>query len=170
MTLLSLPSNRAAGLDGVYNEHLRTALFLAPRWAALFNACLESGTIPARWLDAGLLVIPKGKGDPTLPSSWRGIVKKIVCYKLLSCILSRRLSGFLEAQNIIRPQQHGFRRDHSTSTAYRVLLGNVRKTLLKKLKTAPRTSWTTSSSRNERTQKIRRCPYLPGVPFLPWRC
>lgn len=124
-----LSSNKAPGPDGLRNEHLREAPFLAPCWAALFNQCLSSGRIPASWREALLAIIPKGKGDPSRPESWRGIAKKSVCYKLLAALLTRRLAAFLENLDVIPAEQHGFRCSHSTSTACQILLEEIEKTL-----------------------------------------
>ena len=124
-----LPSNKAAGPDEIVNEHVKAALFMSPCWTALFNECVNQGSLPTDWRRAILTVIPKGKGDPSLPTSWRGIAKKSVCYKLLSALLTRRLSGFLEAVQAIPPEQHGFRERRSTLTACAVLLTDIQRTL-----------------------------------------
>ena len=129
--LESLKTNKSAGPDGVRNEHLKSALGLAPCWAALFNKCLRSGSIPAQWMDATLLVIPKGKGNPTEPSAWRGIAKKSACYKLLSLLITKRLSLFLERKDVIPEEQHGFRRNRSTISACKILLEDIQQALSK---------------------------------------
>ena len=120
-----LPSNKAAGPDLVRNEHLRQAADMFPFWTSLFNACLRQGRLPGSWSDALLSVIPKGKGDPLRPSSWRAIAKKSCCYKLLALLMTRRLSRFLETCACIPPEQHGFRPGHSTITACDILLREV---------------------------------------------
>ena len=71
------------------------------------------------------------KGKATLPTSWRGIAKKSACYKLLSSLLTRRLSNFCEATGVIPNEQHGFRRGHSTMTACSALLDDVKQALAK---------------------------------------
>ena len=124
-----LQSNKAAGPDGIRNEHLRSTTVLAPCWTALFNAWLRNGCLPRKWGVALLSVIPKGKDDPTLPSSWRAIAKKSCCYKLLALLITRRLSRYLEACNCIPPEQHGFRAGRSTITAIDILLQEVHSVL-----------------------------------------
>jgi len=128
-TMERLQSNKASGSDGIRNEHLRSATVQAPCWTALFNACLRNGRLPRNWNDALLCVIPKGKGDPTLPSSWRAIAKKSCCYKLLALLISRRLTRYLEACDCIPDQQHGFRTGRSTITAVDLLLREVHSVL-----------------------------------------
>ena len=127
--LRRLVNNKAPGPDGLRDELLKDAVFLAPCWVALFNQCLDSGRIPVAWRDALLAVIPKGKGNPTRPESWRGIAKKSVCYKLLAGILTRRLTMFLENLDVIPMEQHGFRSEHSTMTACEILMKDIDKAL-----------------------------------------
>ena len=124
-----LRPNKAPGPDAIRNEHLKQAFFLAPCWTALFNACLRNGQLPPEWRGALLSVIPKGKGDPRDPSSWRGIAKKSCCYKLLAQLLTDRLSVYLELSGIIPREQHGFRPQHSTYSATSILLEEVQRTL-----------------------------------------
>lgn len=125
LLLQGLQSNKASGPDGVRNEHLKSALVLAPCWTALLNKCMIAGSIPRNWRDAILLVIPKGKGDPTQPTSYRGIAKKSVCYKLLSSLLTRRLNLFLELTGVLPEEQHGFRAGRSTGSACKLLLRDI---------------------------------------------
>ena len=130
-SLEHLQSNKAAGPDRIRNEHLRSAADMFPCWTSLFNACLRHGRLPASWGDALLCVIPKGKGNPHDPSSWRAIAKKSCCYKLLAHLITRRLTRFLEGCSCIPPEQHGFRSGHSTITACETLLQEVHQVISK---------------------------------------
>lgn len=124
-----LPARKACGPDGVYNEHLKASLVLTPQWTSLFNACLAQGKIPDNWRECTMIVIPKGKGRPTDPSSWRGISKKSCIYKLLSNLLVRRLTPFLEFRGVLPDEQHGFRTGRSTISACEELMRTVEATL-----------------------------------------
>ena len=76
--LLRSLNGKSPGPDQIKNEHLKQVFALAPCWAELFNECLRTGAIPKEWSKAILSIIPKGKGDPMLAASWRGIAKKKV--------------------------------------------------------------------------------------------
>lgn len=76
-----------------------------------------------------MIVIPKGKGCPADPSSWRGISKKSCVYKLLSNLLVRRLTPFLEFRGVLPEEQHGFRAGRSTISACKKLMETVESTL-----------------------------------------
>ena len=123
------PRGKAAGKDGIRNEHLRQTLDLAPCWTALFERCWREGQIPEIWREATLIVIPKGKGRPDEPGSWRGIAIKSCPYKIFSGIIARRLTEFLEERQALPDEQHGFRRNRSTYTAIADLLDRLKEVL-----------------------------------------
>lgn len=120
-----LPTRKAPGPDGVCNEHIRQAECLLPVWTTLMNACLRRGEIPPAWRESLLAVIPKGKGSLSDPKSWRGIAKKSCPYKLMSGLLTARLSYFLERLQVIPQEQHGFRAGRSTMTACKTLMNDI---------------------------------------------
>ena len=110
IALQHLKARRAAGPDGITNELLKDALGLAPCWTALFNECLQQGTVPAKWTEAEVISIPKARAtDPRDPKAWRGIALKNCTYKPFTDILARRLTTFLEKIGAFPGQQHGFR-------------------------------------------------------------
>ena len=128
-TISGLKNNKAFGGDLVRNEHLKDAVPLTPLWTLLFNRCLADGVVPRDWPNCILKVIPKGKGDPLSPSSWRGIAKKSCVYKTLAGMLANRLSTFLEITLALPDEQHGFRKFKSTATACAVLLEEIKLSL-----------------------------------------
>ena len=127
--MLTAQRKKAPGHDSIRNEHLNQAVVAAPCITALFNEVQRSSTLPRSWLESLLSVIPKGKGNPLEPSSYRGIAKKNTLYKLMSSILNRRLDDFLECENCLPEEQHGFRRDRSTYSAATILLHKIRRSL-----------------------------------------
>jgi hypothetical protein len=127
----ALKNHKAAGPDGVKTEHVKGGIQLWGLWIALFNICLSIGSIPREWKTCLLVVIPKGKGDPSNPSSWRGISKKCVAGKLLSSLVATRLYEYLDRCHLLPPCQHGFLRGLSTETAVNQLLGFIKERLSK---------------------------------------
>ena len=109
----------------IYNEHLKSAVCLISDWTQLFNDCLREGALLEQWRSRVMIAIPKSKGGPTEPSSWCGICKKSCAYKLLSSLIVRRLTPFLEFRDCLPNEQHGFRPYRSTTPACRVLLDGV---------------------------------------------
>lgn len=49
---------------------------MVPHLLAIFNKCFENGVTPYAWSDSTMVVIPKEKGDPLVPPSWREISKR----------------------------------------------------------------------------------------------
>jgi hypothetical protein len=121
-----LKMNKAEGVDRVRNEHLKSAGALVPVWALLFTLLLRMGNYPMQWRHCILKLIYKGKGDPTDPSSWRGISIKSVPGKLMSALVASRLYTYLNRTSIIPPEQHGFVAGRSTLTALKVLFAAIR--------------------------------------------
>jgi hypothetical protein len=121
----ALKPKKVGGPDGIRPEHMKSCKSIWGCWLALFNICLNLGTIPDIWKTCMLVVIPKGKGDPSLPTSWRGISKKCIPGKVLSAMMSNRLYDYLASCSLLPPNQHGFMRGLSTETAVAQLLGAI---------------------------------------------
>jgi hypothetical protein len=65
-------NNKAAGPDGIYNEHLKTSHLLLLRvWTSMFNKCMSLGTIPDGWRKLTIKILFKGKGDLSDLDSYR---------------------------------------------------------------------------------------------------
>jgi hypothetical protein len=90
----TLPNGKAPGPDGLTYEHLKGSPEIVAALVHLYNQCLIESCFPSRWSDCVMVLIPKGKGDLALPSSWRGISKKSVLGKVLASLLARRLFFF----------------------------------------------------------------------------
>ena len=86
------------------------------------KACLRLGGIPTGYRDSNMIVLYKGKGDRSLPSSYRGIALECCSYKLLSTMITKRIS----AKRVIRiscrrktaRRTVGFRKGRSTIDAF----------------------------------------------------
>ncbi|KAH6591874.1 hypothetical protein BASA50_008474 [Batrachochytrium salamandrivorans] len=79
------------------------------------NTIFLSGVIPKVWRCATIISIPK-KGDATLASNLRGISLINVGLKILCKMVQARLSSLLESNNVLVPEQGGFRtREKSTA-------------------------------------------------------
>ncbi|KAH6591777.1 hypothetical protein BASA50_008486 [Batrachochytrium salamandrivorans] len=79
------------------------------------NTIFLSGVIPKVWRCATIISIPK-KGDATLASNLRGISLINVGLKILCKMVQARLSSLLESNNVLVPEQGGFKtREESTA-------------------------------------------------------
>jgi len=88
---------------------------LAPPLTIIYNACIESATIPMYWKRG--LVIPIHKNNSRLlTDNYRPITISPTPGKILDSIICTHLCSYLTTNNIISNYQHGFRLGRSCST------------------------------------------------------
>jgi hypothetical protein len=118
-----LKPRKAAGPDEIQNiilQHLPRPVF---RFIAkIFNTSLALNYFPSQWKVAKIIMLPKPGKDHTSPLNYRPISLLNSIGKLFEKIILKRLNSQLRALNIIRNDQYGFKRGHSTTHA---LLRNV---------------------------------------------
>ena len=117
-----LKAGKAPGRDGVPPEFYKLAfekddeaLFADEPQSAFGQVILfiarelwASGSIPDKWNEAWLVSILK-KGDPKRLTNYRGISLLVVIVKLVTIVISTRISEALEDRGWFIPQQAGFR-------------------------------------------------------------
>jgi hypothetical protein len=83
-----LKDKKAAGPDGLCNEHLKDSKFLLLTvWTELYDKCMELGTIPHKWRQSMVKVMYKGKGDTNDTGKYRGIALECSPFKVLTRLL-----------------------------------------------------------------------------------
>jgi hypothetical protein len=90
--------------------------------ATIFNKSLALNYFPSQWKVAKLLMFPKPGKDLTSPHNYRPISLLNSLGKLFEKIILKRLNYQLFERNVLREEQFGFKRGHSTTHA---LLRNV---------------------------------------------
>ena len=70
--------------------------------------------MPDDWCQSVIRPIYKNKGDPNDPNNYRGISLLSYFGKLFTSCLNRRLTIFIENNNIVQAEQAGFKSDFST--------------------------------------------------------
>jgi hypothetical protein len=122
--LKGMANGKAAGEDGISAEFLTHDIptnFIAAGHALLpyithvFNVAFTNGEYPESWATCALTPVPKGKGDPTDPDSYRGIAVSNSLSKLFSTVLLNRLDAWAERCGKRAAGQAGFRNGHSTT-------------------------------------------------------
>ena len=83
----------------------------------IFNHSLSAGYFPDSYKHATMTLIPKPGTSGTTIKDKRPISLLDVDGKLLDKILNRRLTTYLEENNLQNDRQHGFRRNRGTQTA-----------------------------------------------------
>lgn len=92
---------------------------------SLFNSFITSSYIPREMKCARVVPIPKIK-NPSSPNFLRPISIQPILLKIFEKCLVKKLSGFIETENILSPYQFGFRRNHSTIHALIHITDNIR--------------------------------------------
>ena len=94
-----LKNNKAAGHDQILNEFLKNS---------------PSTFMPDDWCISGIMLIYKNKGSANDPTNYRGISLLSCLGKLFTSCINNRLTDFVKENDIIGPEQAGFKFDFST--------------------------------------------------------
>ena len=112
----TLKNNKSCGMDQIINEYLKNC---PPKcillFTELFNVILDSGLFPEQWSVGIIKPLYKKSGDRDSPDSYCGITILSCLGKLFSNLLNDRLTQFVNKNDIIGPEQAGFRSGFSTT-------------------------------------------------------
>ena len=113
----NLKNGKSAFLDGTLNEVLKHSIHdTAPIFVKLFNHIEHSSFYPTVWKTSFLVPLHK-KGSLDDPDNYRGLAVGSNTAKFYTCCLNTKLKHFVESNNILSPQQFGFRDDFRTTDA-----------------------------------------------------
>jgi len=104
------------GPDG-YPAKLLTALapVIAEPLSLMYSSFLSVGQMPTAWKSAIVTPVFK-KGSPSDPANYRPISQTSVFCKLMERAVTEDIINYLQKNNLISPQQHGFLSKRSTLT------------------------------------------------------
>ena len=110
-----LRKGKSPGEDGVTNDMLRQLTTRAEdELLALVNETWRTAALPSNWRTATIIPIHK-KGKPQeRPENYRPVALTSCVAKLSERLVMGRLQHFLEKNNLIAPEQAGFRRGRGT--------------------------------------------------------
>jgi hypothetical protein len=110
-----LKNKKASGSDGISNEMIKASYSVLPNlYVDIFNTILRSGVFLSLWRENFIKPLFKG-GDMNNPSCYRRIAISSCLIKLFTRIMFNKLDEYLENNNIICPEQKGFRKGMRTS-------------------------------------------------------
>lgn len=114
--LLKVNPKKSSGPDGIGNSFLRRyAEQITDFLTALFNVSFKYGQIPDDWRKARVVPIFK-KGNRYSLTNYRPVSITSSCCKMLEHVVANYINTFLSENNILSPNQHGFRKNMSTVT------------------------------------------------------
>lgn len=110
-----MKSSKAPGNDKIHNKLLKQLPSSGVSFLNLiFMACLKLSYFPEIWKTAKVIALQKPGKDPCRSSSYRPISLLSSFSKLFERIILTRINSHLRANNILPPEQHGFRTGFST--------------------------------------------------------
>ncbi len=108
-----LKNRKAPGIDNIPNEVLKTPA-IKNCLLKLFQYYFDTGLLPSCWNKAIIKPIPKSRTkDPRIPLNYRGINLLSCIYKAYGCVINKRLSKYLENNDLLEDVQNGFRSDRN---------------------------------------------------------
>ncbi|KAG5675613.1 hypothetical protein PVAND_005504 [Polypedilum vanderplanki] len=116
LIIKSLRVRKAEGLDGIATRFLKNLpKSLLKVVTMIFNQSYKLGYFPSAWKRAKVIAIPKKDKPTDKPSNFRPISLLSTLGKLYEKVILDKVSRFEEANELIKPQQFGFRSRHSTT-------------------------------------------------------
>lgn len=111
-----LKNKKAPGIDKINNKCLKhlpvnILIFLT----ALINAIIKFSHFPQSWKTAVICPIPKPDSDLTFPVNYRPISLLCSLSKITERIILNRLQIHIDENNLVMPEQFGFRQKHNTT-------------------------------------------------------
>ena len=129
--LHNLKNSKAAGPDGLINEFYKhSSEVITPFLVRFFNHIFDRGVFPTEWSLSILQPLHK-KGNFNDPDNYRGISLLNVCSKLYSYVLNRRISNWVEENNVLGEEQAGYRCNRSPIEHIFTLYAMISKQLVK---------------------------------------
>ena len=114
--LAKLNPHKAVGPDKISPRILRDlAEEIAPILTILYQSSLDTGQVPSDWRNANVAPIFK-KGEHYDPANYRPVSLTSIPCKILEHVIVSALMSHLEKENILRTEQHGFRKYRSCET------------------------------------------------------
>ena len=114
--LKKLNISKAAGPDNLHSKILvETHDLLALPLTIIYSKSLQENKLPTKWKEAHIKPLYK-KGSKNSASNYRPVSLTSVCCKTLERLIREDLMTFLENNNLISNQQHGFRSGRSCCT------------------------------------------------------
>lgn len=114
--LSKLNPGKASGPDGLTARILKELhAEIAPILADIYNTSLSEGVVPSDWKNAYVTPVYK-KGPKSKPENYRPISLTCISCKVLEHIITSNIMTHLDKNNLLFPNQHGFRSRVSCET------------------------------------------------------
>ena len=117
-TVKRMKKKQSAGVDGLSQERLiMGAPSLISPLSSIINQSITEGCFPDDWKEAMVTPIHK-KGDKQELANYRPVSCLPAASKVLEAVVCTQMSDYLESKGLLPKNQHGFRPQRSTMTAW----------------------------------------------------
>ena len=108
---------KSSGISDLGSRLLKDVFLRVPGLLLyIFNRVISTSAFTDSWKIATVIPLPK-VDNPKSPSELRPISLLPIIGKIMEKIIHNQLKSYLELQNLLISQQHGFRTNHSTQSA-----------------------------------------------------
>lgn len=122
-----LKVSKAPGLDKIHNSLVKQLPWNGVKFLHLIiMASIKLCYFPEKWKIANVIPIHKPGKSPQLPTSYRPISLLSSLSKILERIVLKRINDHIASNNIIPPEQHGFRKQKSTTHQLDRIITHIR--------------------------------------------
>ena len=129
----NLKNSKSCGLDHIDTYVLKIARKeIVPAVTHLVNLSIGSGVFPSSFKISKIAPLYKSKGDRLDPSSYRPVALLSTVSKILERAVYLQIMDYMETNRYFHPNHHGFRSNHSTTTALLQMYDNWMEALERK--------------------------------------
>ena len=114
--LSSLKNSKSFGLDSIDTFTIKLAThYILPAITHIINLSILSNKFPSDWKMSKVVPLHK-KDDPSNPKNFRPVSILPTISKVLEKAVFIQIVAYMESNNFIHTNHHGFRAGHSTTT------------------------------------------------------
>ena len=116
-TIKNMKNKKSSGLDEITQEQLKMgADILVIPLTKIINASIAEGVFPDAWKQGVVTPVLK-KGSAVDKNNYRPVSCLSVLSKVLEKVVCNQITNYMEKNDLLPPNQHGFRAGRSTMTA-----------------------------------------------------
>ena len=115
--ILSLKNSKSCGVDQIDTYIIKLVVDdILPAFTHIVNLSIQQAAFPSQYKIAKVIPLLK-KGDPLEPKNYRPVAILCILSKVIERVIFNQIVEYMNTNQFFHPNHHGFRANHSTSTA-----------------------------------------------------